>query len=46
MASSELPLTVIMPVFVSLLSNWILGMLITILLFKLGRWKRKIPASV
>ena len=33
-------------VFVSLLSNWILGMLITILLFKLGRWKRKIPASV
>ena len=30
-------------VFVSLLANWLLGMLITILLFKLGRWKRKIP---
>jgi putative MATE family efflux protein len=32
-------------VFLSLLSNWILGMLITIVLFKLGKWKRKIPKS-
>ena len=30
-------------VFVSLLANWILGMVLTILLFKLGRWKRKLP---
>lgn len=32
-------------VFVSLLLNWLLGMLLTILLFKLGRWKRKIPTE-
>lgn len=31
-------------VFASLLANWILGMLLTILFFKLGRWKRKLPA--
>ena len=30
-------------VFLSLLANWILGMLITIVIFRLGRWKRKIP---
>ncbi len=30
-------------VFLSLLVNWILGMLITIVVFKLGRWKRKLP---
>ena len=30
-------------VFVSLLANWILGMLLTILLFRLGNWKRKLP---
>ncbi len=30
-------------VFVSLLVNWILGMIVTIVLFRLGRWKRKIP---
>ena len=30
-------------VFLSLLVNWLLGMCITIVLFKLGRWKRKLP---
>ena len=30
-------------VFLSLLVNWILGMLITIVLFRTGRWKRKLP---
>ena len=30
-------------VFASLLVNWIIGMLLTILLYKLGRWKRKLP---
>ena len=33
-------------VFLSLLANWLLGMLITILLFKLGKWKRKIPKDL
>ncbi len=32
-------------VFVSLLANWILGMVLTILLFKLGKWKRKLPKN-
>lgn len=31
-------------VFVSLLANWILGMLITIVLFKLGKWKRMLSS--
>ena len=30
-------------VFISLLINWLLGMIITIILYKIGRWKRKIP---
>ncbi len=30
-------------IFISLLCNWILGMLLTILFFRLGKWKRKIP---
>ena len=30
-------------VFVSLLINWLIGMIITIILYKIGRWKRKIP---
>ena len=30
-------------VFFSLLINWLLGMIITIILFKIGKWKRKIP---
>ena len=30
-------------VFISLLINWLLGMLITMILFKIGKWKRKIP---
>lgn len=30
-------------VFASLLVTWMLGMFVTILLYKLGRWKRKIP---
>ena len=33
-------------VFVSLLFNWLLGMLITIVVFKLGRWKRKLPKDL
>lgn len=30
-------------VFASLLVNWLIGMLLTVLLYKLGRWKRKLP---
>ena len=33
-------------VFVSLLFNWLLGMLISIVVFKLGRWKRKLPKDL
>ena len=33
-------------VFLSLLANWILGMLLSTLFFKLGKWKRKIPADI
>ncbi len=32
-------------VFLSLLMNWVLGMLITIVLFRTGRWKRKLPIA-
>lgn len=31
-------------VFISLLINWLLGMIITIILYKIGRWKRKISS--
>ena len=31
-------------VFISLLINWLLGMIITIVLYKIGRWKRRIPS--
>ena len=30
-------------VFISLLINWLLGMIITIILYKVGKWKRRIP---
>jgi putative MATE family efflux protein len=30
-------------VFISLLINWLIGMIITIILYKIGKWKRKIP---
>lgn len=30
-------------VFISLLINWLIGMIVTIVLYKIGRWKRKIP---
>ena len=30
-------------VFISLLINWQIGMIVTIVLYKIGRWKRKIP---
>ena len=30
-------------VFISLLVNWLLGMIITIILYKVGKWKRRIP---
>ena len=33
-------------VFASLLLNWLLGMLISIVVFKLGRWKRKLPKDL
>ena len=30
-------------VFISLLISWLIGMIITIILYKIGKWKRKIP---
>ena len=33
-------------VFISLLINWLIGMIVTIVLYKIGRWKRKIPDYV
>ena len=33
-------------VFISLLMNWLLGMICTIVLFRLGRWKNKIPQDL